>query len=142
MGSSPFITGGKTVSMNTVFVFLSVLPFAAAEPEPWGTTYYRPYLGYGLGYAGYGLGGYAGYGLGHGVGYVANSGGAVHVVGKRSAEPEPTAEADPAAWYYGGYGHHGYGYGHRYYGHGYYGRGYGYYGYPYRHYGYGYGYWG
>merc|ERR1719211_940097 len=118
--------------MNTVFVFLSVLAFAAAEP--WGTTYYRPYLGYGLGYAGYGLG--------HGVGYVANSGGAVHVVGKRSAEPEPAAEPDPAAWYYGGYGHHGYGYGHRYYGHGYYGRGYGYYGYPYRHYGYGYGYWG
>merc|ERR1719186_383811 len=114
--------------MNTVFVFLSVLAFAAAEPEPWGTTYYRPYVGYGLGHGG--------------VGYVANSGGALHVVGKRSAEPEPAAEPDPAAWYYGGYGH-GYGYGHRYYGHGYgYGRRYGYYGhgYPYGHYGYGHGY--
>jgi hypothetical protein len=61
--------------------------------------------------------------------YVANSGGAVHIVNKREADPE----AD-AYHYYGNPGHHyGYGYGHYGYGHRYgYRRAYsGYYGYPY-----------
>merc|ERR1712080_307492 len=96
MGSSPFITGGKASSMNTVLVFLAVVAFAAAEPEPWGV------YGYGLGHYGLGYGypyrtvGY--HGLGHGISYIANSGGAIHAVGKRAAEPEPEPEADPAAW--------------------------------------------
>merc|ERR1711890_139161 len=116
MGSSPFITGGKASSMNTVLVFLAVVAFAAAEPELWGV------YGYGLGHYGLGYGypyrtvGY--HGLGHGISYIANSGGAIHAVGKRAAEPEPEPEADPAAWYYGGHGY-GYGYGHGYYGYGY-----------------------
>merc|ERR1712080_641537 len=113
MGSSPFITGGKASSMNTVLVFLAVVAFAAAEPEPWGV------YGHGLGHYGLGYGypyrtvGY--HGLGHGISYIANSGGAIHAVGKRAAEPEPEPGADPAAWYYGGHGY-GYGYGHGYYG--------------------------
>merc|ERR1712051_1121956 len=94
---------------------------AEADPEadPW--LYYhglgyaaRPY-GYGyyghhLGYAGLG---YAGYGYGHHLGYY----------GKRSAEAEPTAEADAEAspeadpWLY----YHGLGYAARPYGYGYYG---------------------
>merc|ERR1719150_569962 len=60
-----------------------------------------------------------------------------HYYGKRSADAEPTAAAEPTAdadafyGYYGhGYGlaHHGYGYAHH-----------GYYGYPYAHHGYYYG---
>jgi len=140
---------------------------AEAEPEPEADPwYYYSGLGYGHGY-GYGLGyrryGYAGhygyrypytyghYGLGYGARYVAHSGGATHIVAKRSAdaEPEADAEADPEAdpWYYYsglGYGH-GYGLGH----YGYAGHlgyrshyGYsGYYGYPYS-YGYGLGHYG
>ena len=71
-----------------------------AEPES------KPYL-YGGYYGGLGYGGY-GYGLGY-------------YRGKRSADAEPTAEAD-AYYGYGGYGRYGYG------GYGY-GRGYGYGGY-------------
>jgi len=148
----------------------SAEPEAEADPEadPW---YYYSGLGYGghYGYAGhYGYGrslGYAryGYGLGYGYGYpyygygaryVANSGGALHVVAKRSADPEPAAdpEADPEAdpwYYYSGLGYGGYGYGrygyaglHGYAGH--YGLGYSrYYGYPYSYGRYGhYGYYG
>merc|ERR1712203_740086 len=106
---------------------------AEADPALLYSSYYgySPYTygyGYGLGY-GYGYSPYA-YSLGyyaapsaasvytvHGPNsYYANSAGVVHhVLGKREAEsnPEPEAEADPAAWYghyYGGY--LGY-YGHR-----------------------------
>merc|ERR1712077_166093 len=74
--------------------------------RPYGYGYYGHHLGYGLGYYGYGHHlGYAGY-YGHHLGYY----------GKRSAEAEPTAEAD--AWLY--YSHAGYGllpYGYGYYGH-------------------------
>merc|ERR1712082_515452 len=74
-------------------------------------------LGYaGLGYAGYGYP-YAGYGYGH-------------YLGKRSADAEPEAEADPALLY-GAYGYAGLGYA------GYRGLGYSAYaGYPYTGYGY------
>merc|ERR1711974_481235 len=42
--------------------------------------------------------------------YYANSGGAIHAVGKRSAEPGPEAKADPHSYYgYGGWGRY-YGY--------------------------------
>merc|ERR1719150_3042093 len=99
-------------------------PEAKADPEAWGG-----YAGYGLGYRGYGYGlGYAGYGYP----YASRLGYYGHYLGKRSADAEPEAKANPEAWY------GGYGYGRGYYG-GYYGRGY-YGGYPYR---YGYGrYWG
>merc|ERR1712210_267451 len=93
-------------------------PDAEADPEadPW--LYYHG-LGYAArpyGYGYYGLGhhyGYAGYGYGHHLGYA----------GKRSAEAEPTAEADAEAspeadpWLY----YHGLGYAARPYGYGYYG---------------------
>merc|ERR1712059_123651 len=99
---------------------------------------------------------YGGYGYGHqlawpstyGLGFqstVYGARGYAHGYGKRSADAEPTAEADADAYYgyggYGGYGHgyggYGHGYGHGGYSHGYghgYGRGYGH--------GYGYGYHG
>merc|ERR1719153_2080478 len=55
-----------------------------------------------------------------------------HYYGKRSADAEPTAAAEPKADAFYGYGyglaHHGYGYAHH-----------GYYGYPYAHHGYYYG---
>jgi len=55
--------------------------------------------------------------------YYANSGGAIHAVGKRSAEPEPEAKADPHYGYYGYGGWRGYYGGWRgYYGRPYYGR--------------------
>merc|ERR1711881_214301 len=55
-----------------------------------------------------------------------NSGGAIHAVGKRSAEPEPEAKADTFWGYYGGWAGYRryYGYGRPYYGR-YYGRYYG-----------------
>merc|ERR1712112_540180 len=66
--------------------------------------------------------GYYGLGYGHGYGY-----GHHGYYGKRSADAEPTAAAEPG-YGYGGYGHHGY-YGKRSAdaepGYGYYGHGYG-----------------
>merc|ERR550517_511354 len=63
---------------------------------------YLLYGGYGLGHYGYGLGHY---GYGHGLYY-----------GKREAEAEPKAEAEPYYGYYGlgyhGLGYRTYGYGH------------------------------
>merc|ERR1712119_270046 len=98
---------------------------AEADPEadPW--LYYhglgyaaRPYgygyYGHGLGYAGLG---YHGYGYGHHLGYAGYYGHHLGYYGKREAEAEPTAEADPWLYYsHAGYGLHPYGYG--YYGHG------------------------
>merc|ERR1711921_276 len=88
-----------------MLVVLALVAYVVAEPEaeakadPWIS-----YGGYGLGYSslGYGLG-YGGYGLGLGysrgiIGY-----------GKREAEAEPKAAADP--WVYGGYRGYGLGYG-------------------------------
>merc|ERR1711921_30399 len=99
-----------------MLVVLALVAYVVAEPEaeakadPWIS-----YGGYGLGYSslGYGLG-YGGYGLGLGysrgiIGY-----------GKREAEAEPKAAADP--WYYGGYGYSGLGLGYG--GYGYSGLGY------------------
>merc|ERR1712168_1489971 len=72
-----------------------------------GLGYYGHGLGYGLRYYGQGLG-YAGY---HGLGYYGHG---LRYYGKRSAEAEPKAAADPYLLY-GGYGlgyagHYGYGY--------------------------------
>merc|ERR1712112_166188 len=88
-------------------------PEAKADPYYLGGYGYAGHLGYaGLGYAGLGYG-HLGYGYGH-----------RYVYGKRSADAEPEAKADP--YYYGGYGlgyagHLGYaglGYGHLGYGYG------------------------
>merc|ERR1712226_1703533 len=101
---------------------------AEADPEadPWLAYYSHGYAArpYGYGYYGHHLG-YSGY-YGHGLGYSAYHGYPYHHLGyygKRSAEAEPTAEAEasPEAdpWlYYSrfGYASHPYGYG--YYGHG------------------------
>merc|ERR1712001_815773 len=94
------------------------------------------YRGYGLGFRNFdGHGGYGPYYCGrsyYGGAYpysYGGYGGYGHYIGKRSADAEPEAEANPEAWYgnrYGGaYGYGGYG---RYYG-GYGSYGYG--GYPY-----------
>merc|ERR1712002_1246790 len=106
-------------SRMKMLIVLALAACVAADADP----YY--YGGYGLGYGGYGLGyrsyglGYGGYGLGYrSYGYY----------GKRNADAEPKADADP--YYYGGYG-----LGYRSYGYGGYGLGY-------RSYGLGYGYGG
>merc|ERR1712186_319325 len=93
---------------------------AEADPEadPW--LYYHG-LGYaahpyGYGYYGHGLGyaglGYHGYSYGHHLGYAGYYGHHLGYYGKREAEAEPTAEADPWLYYsHAGYGLHPYGYG-------------------------------
>merc|ERR1712001_740271 len=84
-------------------------PKAEAEADP---QYYGYALGHNLGYAGltygyptYGYRTYAYPGVYSGYGY--------HSIGKREAEAEPKAEADPYLYGYGGYGlgYSGLGYG-------------------------------
>merc|ERR1711915_978909 len=97
---------------------------AEADPEadPWlyyhGLGYAAHPYGYGYHGLGYGHLGYAGYG--HHLGYAGYYGHPYGYYGKRSAEAEPTAEADAEAspeadpWLYyshAGYGLHPYGYG-------------------------------
>merc|ERR1712071_679573 len=121
MGILHLALGKEQLKMlkSIAFACLVAVAFADAEakPEAEADAYYG-YYGHGLGYAGYGYGhglGYAGYGYGHGLGYRG-------YYGKRSADAEPTAAAEPKAdadAYYGYYGHglgyggygHGYGYG-------------------------------
>merc|ERR1712088_442768 len=99
---------------------------AEAEPEAEADPayLYGGYYGYGLGYYG-GYRGYYGYaglpyyahaGLPYSYGWTdgPNNGLGPHLLGKREAEAEPEAEADPAVLY-GGY--YGYGYGLPYYAH-------------------------
>merc|ERR1719500_2302561 len=96
-------------------------PTAAAEPN--ADAYYGAY-GYGLGYSGYHGLGYRSYG--YGAYPYAHRG---YYYGKRSADAEPTAAAEPEAdAYYGYYGYgarpyYGYGLGYRGYA-GYHGLGY------------------
>ena len=96
-------------------------PEAEADPDADAAYYYASYYGYpytygygyGLGYGGY-YAGYYGYPYAYAGSYYAapyyyaNSGGAVHIVGKREAGAEPDAEAQPDAeadpHYYGWYG--------------------------------------
>merc|ERR1711881_637923 len=79
-----------------------------------GYFYYSSYYGHHYPYT-YGLYGglshyYAPYTYTTPYAYHGNSGGAIHAVGKRSAEPEPEAKADPHYSYgYGGWGRY-YGY--------------------------------
>merc|ERR1712055_681642 len=109
-----------------LLVVLALVACVVAEPEAEAKADPYYYGGYGLG--GY-YGGYGGYGLGlgyrsYGIGY----GGYGGLYGKREAEAEPKADADP--YYYGGYGLGGYYGGYRSYGLGLgyrsYGLGYGY----------------
>merc|ERR1711974_147587 len=99
MGGEAQFGSAYTALNMKMLVVLALVAYVVAEPEaeakadPWIS-----YGGYGLGYSrlGYGLG-YGGYGLGLGysrgiIGY-----------GKREAEAEPKADAEP--WLtYGGYG--------------------------------------
>merc|ERR1711951_36963 len=92
-----FASAHSALNMK-LLVVLALAAITAAEPEAEAKA--DPYLlygGYGLSHYGYGLGYY---GLGHRVYY-----------GKREAEAEPKAEAEP---YYGyhGLGYRTYGYGH------------------------------
>merc|ERR1712222_300268 len=111
MGILRLALGEGTTNMK-LFVFACLVAMALADAEPKADA--DPYYGYyGLGYhgLGYGLGhryGYAGLGhYGYGLGYY----------GKRSAEAEPTADADAKADpYYGYYGHGYHGLGYRAYG--------------------------
>merc|ERR1739844_530864 len=154
MGSLAESSSLQTPKMMKSIAVVALCMFAAAAGEADASAdaglHYGHY-GYGhhLGYAHHG---YYGYPYAHHYG---------HYYGKRSADAEPTAAAEPKAdafYDYGyAYAHHGYYYGkrsadaeptadaayaHYGYGHGYYGHGYahhGYYGYPYAHRGYFYG---
>merc|ERR1739848_729986 len=104
---------------------------AEADPEadPWLYYHGLGYAAHPYGYGYYGLGhryGYAGYGYGHHLCYAGYYGHHLGLgyYGKRSAEAEPTAEADAEAspeadpWlYYHGLGYATHPYGHGYFGH-------------------------
>merc|ERR1711973_689407 len=154
MGSLAESSSLQTLKMMKSIAVVALCMFAAAAGEAdasadAGLLYGHYGYGHHLGYAHHG---YYGYPYAHHYG---------HYYGKRSADAEPTAAAEPKADAFYGYGyglaHHGYCYGkrsadaeptadaayaHYGYGHGYYGHGYahhGYYGYPYAHRGYFYG---
>merc|ERR1712134_197611 len=111
----------KSIAVVALCMFAAVAGEAEASADA-GHLYGHYGYGHALGYAHHG---YYGYPYAHHYG---------HYYGKRSADAEPTAAAEPKAdadAFYGyGYGlaHHGYGYAHH-----------GYYGYPYAHHGYYYG---
>merc|ERR1711982_229805 len=129
MGSLAESSSLQTLKMMKSIAVVALCMFAAVAGEADASAdagYLYGHYGYGhaLGYAHHGYYGYpyARYG---------------HYYGKRSADAEPTAAAEPKAdadafyGYYGhplAYAHHGYGYAHH-----------GYYGYPYARYGHYYG---
>merc|ERR1711970_1271805 len=121
---------GQTIKMMKSIAVVALCMFAAAAGEADASADAGLHYGhYGYGHAlGYAHHGYYGYPYAHHYG---------HYYGKRSADAEPPAAAEPKAdadafyGYYGhplAYAHHGYGYAHH-----------GYYGYPYAHHGYYYG---
>merc|ERR1711911_297249 len=121
MGILRLALGEGTTNMK-LFVFACLVAMALADAEPKADA--DPYYGYyGLGYHGLGYRGY-GYGLGHyGYAGLGHYGYGLGYYGKRSADAEPTADADAKADpYYGYYGHGYHGLGYRAYG-GYYGHG-------------------
>merc|ERR1711892_625841 len=135
MGSLAKSSSLQTFKMMKSIAVVALCLFAAAAGEAEASADASAYYGHhGYGY-GHGLGGYYGHGYGHGYGHAvgyAHHGYGHGYYGKRSADAEPTAAAEPAAdAYYGyghalGYSHHGYrhalGYAHH-----------GYTGYPYAH---------
>merc|ERR1712168_688663 len=129
MGSLAESSSLQTIKMMKSIAVVALCMFAAVagEAEASADAGYL-YGHYGYGHLGYAHHGYYGYPYAHHYG---------HYYGKRSADAEPTAAAEPKAdadafyGYYGrplAYAHHGYGYAHH-----------GYYGYPYAHHGYYYG---
>merc|ERR1712193_453087 len=113
MGYQRRVHGDSGLNAQTTMKFALVVCFAAlvaCEPEAKPEAEANPWLTYGYGAHPYAYGGYRAYGYGypyahHGLYY-----------GKRSAEAEPTAAAEPSAdaYYYGyPYAHHGYYYGKR-----------------------------
>merc|ERR1711973_528954 len=125
MGSLAESSSLQTLKMMKSIAVVALCMFAAAAGEAdasadAGLLYGHYGYGHHLGYAHHG---YYGYPYAHHYG---------HYYGKRSADAEPTAAAEPKADAFYGYGyglaHHGYGYAHH-----------GYYGYPYAHHGYYYG---
>merc|ERR1712011_60439 len=140
MGSLAQSSSLQTIKMMKSIAVVALCMFAAVAGEAEASAD----AGYLYGHYGYGHLGYAHHGY-YGYPYARHYG---HYYGKRSADAEPTAAAEPKAdadAFYGyGYGlaHHGYGYApHGYYGYGHH-LGYahhGYYGYPYARRGYFYG---
>merc|ERR1711942_509671 len=125
MGSLAESSSLQTFKMMKSIAVVALCMFAAVAGEAEASAdagYLYGHYGYGhaLGYAHHGYYGYP---------YARHYG---HYYGKRSADAEPTAAAEPKADSFYGYGyglaHHGYGYAHH-----------GYYGYPYAHHGYHYG---
>merc|ERR1712122_111637 len=99
MGHSLLITGRRNIKMMKTFAIALLAAVAFAEPEAKPKADADPYLLYG-GY-GYGLGhlGYRGY-YGHALGYAGYYGypyahHGLAYYGKRSADAEPRADADP-----------------------------------------------
>merc|ERR1712168_1732941 len=120
MGSLAESSSLQTIKMMKSIAVVALCMFAAVAGEAEASAD----AGYLYGHYGYGHLGYAHHGY-YGYPYARHYG---HYYGKRSADAEPTAAAEPKAdadAFYGyGYGlaHHGYGYAHH-----------GYYGYPYAH---------
>merc|ERR1712168_477283 len=129
MGSLAESSSLQTIKMMKSIAVVALCMFAAVAGEADASAD----AGYLYGHYGYGHLGYAHHGY-YGYPYARHYG---HYYGKRSADAEPTAAAEPKAdadafyGYYGhplAYAHHGYGYAHH-----------GYFGYPYAHHGYYYG---
>merc|ERR1712018_137508 len=133
MGIQFCFSSKHITTMKVLFVVALALAAVVAEPEADAAAdayygYYGRPAYYGQRWGGYN--GYYGNFYGYG-GYPRTYGYGYNRFWKRDADAEPEAEADPAAYYYGFYGHHPY----NFYNRGYYGNYYGY-GYP-RSYGYG-----
>merc|ERR1711973_147669 len=105
----------KILLAIALFGAVQAAPEAKAEAEADPAVLYGGYYGYGLGYYG-GYRGYYGYaglpyyahaGLPYSYGWTdgPNNGLGPHLLGKREAEAEPEAEADPAVLYGGYYGY-------------------------------------
>merc|ERR1712177_70032 len=99
----------KFIAVACVVAVVFAEPEAKAEAD--AALLYGGYGYTGLGYAGLGYAGLGYAGLGYaGYGYPYAGYGYGHYLGKRSADAEPEAEADPALLY-GAYGYTGLGYG-------------------------------
>merc|ERR1712055_651764 len=107
-GDSLLITGWRSIKMIKFIAIVCLAAVAYGEAEPKAEAdpvllyggYYGHHLGYGYGYP---------YRYGHRLGYAGHYGypyGHYGYYGKREAEPEAKAEAEPALLYGGYYGHH------------------------------------
>merc|ERR1712123_371038 len=104
MGSLAKSSSLQTSKMMKSIAVVALCLFAAAAGEAEASADASAYYGH-HGY-GHGLGGYYGHGYGHGYGHAvgyAHHGYGHGYYGKRSADAEPTAAAEPAADAYYGY---------------------------------------